>query len=151
MPAVIQVVEKGGQYQIVIGTRAKDVYEGLTRLISIDTSQQPEVKQSLANRVIAIMPAVFAPFDCKIASVFETRHAICLETDSGAELLIHIGLDTAKSTRSVCGIRSRRCMSAMSCRCSSWKTVSARSTSASPTIPATMITVSIICGRILRK
>ena len=25
MPAVIQVVEKGGQYQIVIGTHAKDV------------------------------------------------------------------------------------------------------------------------------
>ena len=62
MPAVIQVVEKGGQYQIVIGAHAKDVYEELTRIMQIDTSAQAEVKQSFLERVIATMSAVFAPF-----------------------------------------------------------------------------------------
>lgn len=62
MPAVIQVLEKGGQYQIVIGTHAKDVYEELSRLLHLDESAQPEIKQSLANRIIATMSAVFAPF-----------------------------------------------------------------------------------------
>lgn len=62
MPAVIQVVEKGGQYQIVIGTHAKDVYEELTKIMRIDESAQAEVKQGLFARIIATMSAVFAPF-----------------------------------------------------------------------------------------
>lgn len=62
MPGVIQVIEKGGQYQIVIGTHAKDVYSELMKIISIDESAAPEIKQSVMNRVIATMSAVFAPF-----------------------------------------------------------------------------------------
>lgn len=62
MPAVIQVVEKGGQYQIVIGTHAKDVYEELTKIMKIDESAQSEVKQGVFARIIATMSAVFAPF-----------------------------------------------------------------------------------------
>ena len=62
MPGVIQVVEKGGQYQVVIGTHAKDVYEELTKVTKLDASAAPEIKQSVAERVIATMSAVFAPF-----------------------------------------------------------------------------------------
>ena len=62
MPGVIQVMENGGQYQIVIGTHAQDVYEEMAKLLHLDASQQPEVKQGLLNRVIATMSAVFAPF-----------------------------------------------------------------------------------------
>ncbi|MCD8158283.1 MAG: PTS transporter subunit EIIC [Clostridiales bacterium] len=62
MPAVIQVVEKGGQYQIVIGTHAKDVYSELSKIMNIDEAAAPAVKQSLINRIIAAMSAVFAPF-----------------------------------------------------------------------------------------
>lgn len=64
MPAVIQVVEKGGQYQIVIGTHAKDVYEELAQIMHLDERQadMPEAKGSLINRVIATMSAIFAPF-----------------------------------------------------------------------------------------
>ena len=63
MPAVIQVVEKGGQYQIVIGTHAKDVYEELTQIMHYDEQGEgSEQKGSLISRVIATMSAVFAPF-----------------------------------------------------------------------------------------
>ncbi len=63
MPAVIQVVEKGGQYQIVIGTHAKDVYEELSRIMHLDESQDTGgQKGSILSRVIATMSAVFAPF-----------------------------------------------------------------------------------------
>lgn len=63
MPAVIQVVEKGGQYQIVIGTHAKDVYEELTQIMHFDEQGEgSEQKGSFISRVIATMSAVFAPF-----------------------------------------------------------------------------------------
>lgn len=64
MPAVIQVVEKGGQYQIVIGTHAKDVYEELAGIMHLDENQENASgeKGSILNRVIATMSAVFAPF-----------------------------------------------------------------------------------------
>ena len=47
MPAVIKVMESGGQYQVVIGTHAKDVYEALAQLLDLDnsTAAAPEVKQ----------------------------------------------------------------------------------------------------------
>ena len=39
---------------------------------------------------------VHSPIDGKIVSVFPTKHAIGLETDTGVEVLIHVGLDTVK-------------------------------------------------------
>lgn len=60
MPGVIQVVEKGGQYQVVIGTHAKDVYAELMKLGEFASGG--EIKQSIVERIIGTMSAVMAPF-----------------------------------------------------------------------------------------
>ena len=39
---------------------------------------------------------VRAPFDAKVAALFLTKHAIGLVSDSGAEVMIHIGIDTVQ-------------------------------------------------------
>lgn len=47
----------------------------------------------------AVVPrngTVYAPADGKIISVFPTGHAVCMVDENGAELLIHIGIDTVK-------------------------------------------------------
>ena len=45
----------------------------------------------------AVIPTdamILAPEDGEVAFVFDTRHAIGFQTDSGLELLLHIGIDT---------------------------------------------------------
>ncbi|EVQ57865.1 PTS system glucose-specific EIICBA component [Staphylococcus aureus M1406] len=55
--------------------------------------------EKMMGNGIAIKPSqgeVRAPFNGKIQMIFPTKHAIGLVSDSGLELLIHIGLDTVK-------------------------------------------------------
>lgn len=80
MPGVISVVEKGGQYQIVIGTHAKDVYAAMSETLTLDTTTAPETKQGLGNRIIATMSAVFAPFVYVLAAAGLVQGALIIIT-----------------------------------------------------------------------
>lgn len=66
---------------------------------AIDLSQVPDkvFSQKLAGDGIAIDPTgdiVVAPADGTLTLVFNTKHAFAITLDNGAELLIHIGIDT---------------------------------------------------------
>mgnify|MGYP001774157300 CR=1 FL=1 len=53
----------------------------------------------MLGKTVAITPKdgkVVSPCDARVLTVYETGHAVCLETKSGAQLLIHIGIDTVK-------------------------------------------------------
>ena len=52
---------------------------------------------SLLGYTVGIRPAdgkVYAPADGTISTLFETHHAIGIETADGVEVLIHVGIDT---------------------------------------------------------
>lgn len=53
----------------------------------------------MLGKTVAITPKdgkVVSPCDARVLTVYETGHAVCLETKKGAQLLIHIGIDTVK-------------------------------------------------------
>ena len=53
----------------------------------------------MLGATVAVEPAdgkIVAPCDGEESNIFETGHAVCITTESGGELLIHIGIDTVK-------------------------------------------------------
>ena len=59
----------------------------------------PTFSQEILGKGTAVIPSdgrVVAPADGLVTMVFDTKHAISMQTDNGAELIIHIGLDTVQ-------------------------------------------------------
>lgn len=57
----------------------------------------PTFGEEMLGRGMAIKPAagrVVAPCDAMVDMMFDTGHAVSLTTDFGAEILIHVGIDT---------------------------------------------------------
>lgn len=67
--------------------------------LPLDQVKDEVFSQKILGDGIAVVPAkgeLYAPADGTIESVFDSKHAISMVTAQGAELLIHIGMDTVK-------------------------------------------------------
>ena len=65
--------------------------------VPISQVSDPTFGEEILGKGIAIQPAdgkVVAPCDATVDMMFETGHAVSLVADFGAEILIHVGLDT---------------------------------------------------------
>ena len=68
-------------------------------VLDLTTINDPVFSSLAMGKGIAIQPdndVVVAPFNGVVESLFPTGHAIGLKSDNGAEVLIHIGIDTVK-------------------------------------------------------
>ncbi|KIL44123.1 PTS sugar transporter subunit IIA [Jeotgalibacillus soli] len=74
------------------------VYAPLTgTFVSLEEVPDPVFSQKMMGDGIAIEPSegkVVSPVDGEVIQVFPTKHAIGLKAKNGAEILIHIGLET---------------------------------------------------------
>jgi len=78
----------------------QEVVSPLTgEIVSLDEVNDNVFSQKMMGDGIAIQPKfgeIRAPFDGEVAAIFDTKHAIGLNSYDGCELLIHIGLDTVE-------------------------------------------------------
>ncbi|MBP1971383.1 PTS system glucose-specific IIA component [Virgibacillus natechei] len=66
-------------------------------LVALEDVPDPVFSQKMMGDGVAVKPSngeVVAPIDGKIVQVFPTKHAVGIMADNGAEIMIHIGLET---------------------------------------------------------
>lgn len=67
------------------------------KAVALTEVPDPTFSEKILGDGFAVIPSegkIYAPADGEVTVVFDTLHAITMTTDQGAELLIHIGLDT---------------------------------------------------------
>jgi len=68
-------------------------------LIPITEVADPIFSQEMLGKGVAIRPAddrVVSPIKGTVMQMFKTGHAVALTSDDGAEVLVHLGIDTVK-------------------------------------------------------
>lgn len=68
-------------------------------ILPISSSNDEAFASEALGKGVVVIPEeglVTAPFHAKVAALFPTNHAICLEGENGVEMMIHIGIDTVK-------------------------------------------------------
>jgi PTS system beta-glucosides-specific IIC component len=69
------------------------------KVIALSKVPDPAFSSEAMGKGIAIEPVtgrVVSPVNGKVSVAFKTKHAIGLVSDSGAEILIHVGIDTVQ-------------------------------------------------------
>ncbi len=116
------IMKSGNNVQIIYGTESEQLKEEILSLakaapviekvhtngiysplkgqfISIADVPDPTFSGKLVGDGFAIDPTegvVYSPVDGKVAQIFHTNHAVGIIAESGAEVLVHVGIDTVK-------------------------------------------------------
>ncbi len=67
------------------------------KIIPLSKVNDATFAQEILGQGAAVIPSkgvVYAPFDGKVETMFETGHAIGMVSNDGVELIVHVGLDT---------------------------------------------------------
>ena len=68
-------------------------------VVPVSEVNDPTFSEEILGKGVAILPTggrVVSPINGVVSQMFETGHAVSLVSDDGAEVLIHVGLDTIK-------------------------------------------------------
>lgn len=69
------------------------------KVVPLSEVPDPVFAQKVVGDGVAISPTeglLVAPVDGKVTHLFPTHHAIAITSDTGLEILMHIGIDTVK-------------------------------------------------------
>lgn len=69
------------------------------KIVDLAEVPDPAFASGAMGKGIAIEPStgrVVAPFDGTVTVAFKKKHALAVVSDSGAEILVHVGVDTVK-------------------------------------------------------
>lgn len=69
------------------------------KVIPLSEVSDETFASEMLGATVAVEPSdgrILAPCDGEVINIFETGHAVCLTTQAGGELLIHVGVDTVK-------------------------------------------------------
>lgn len=87
-----------GFFDKLFGKKLDCIYAPMNgKAVPITEVPDPTFAEGMLGNGIAIEPAdgkVYAPCDATVDMMFTTGHAVSLMADCGAELLIHVGLET---------------------------------------------------------
>lgn len=67
------------------------------KAVPLSEVNDPTFSQEILGKGVAVIPAkgrVVAPADGTLTVMFGTKHAVSITTREGAEIIIHVGLDT---------------------------------------------------------
>lgn len=69
--------------------------------VAVELSQVPD--EAFSEKILgdggAVIPKngnIYSPVDGEIIDITDTKHAFCITTNEGCEILLHIGIDTVK-------------------------------------------------------
>lgn len=68
-------------------------------IVPINQVKDDTFAQEMVGKGVAIIPSdgkFYSPADGNLIALFPTGHAFCINSDDGAEILVHIGIDTVK-------------------------------------------------------
>ena len=87
-----------GLFDKLFGKKLDALYAPVAgKAVPVSQVPDPTFAEELLGKGIAIEPTegkIYAPCDATVDMMFETGHAVSLMADFGAEILIHVGLET---------------------------------------------------------